>query len=376
VAGGLPGPWVSRVQEALAASLGAPVRVAGFRLLKSRTRNDVWRVAVEGDGAPASVVVKRFKTDRDRGLDEWASLAYLSERGLAPALAPRFLAGDREARAFVMEDLGPGQSLEQALLGEDAEATAEALALVAGQTGRLHAATLAAHRRYDEVRDGLAPRTTTVALAAAAFLREGRPVLDAWLDAAGVPAPPGLDTAVDLVVGTVADPGPFTAFTHGDMAPGNTHLATGRVALLDFEYGGVRHALYDALLWTLFCPFPPALIERAERAYRAALEPACAAARDGDRYARERAIVAAWRTLDMLHWFRPDVLVADRPWAPGLTLHPALLHHLARFETMAASVRPLGALVDALSRLRPVLERRWPAAAGQVFVWPAFRSPR
>ena len=46
------------------------------------------------------------------------------------------------------------------------------------------------------------------------------------------------------------EPGPFLAFTHGDPAPTNNHVAGDEVRLLDFEYGGFRHALYDITAWS------------------------------------------------------------------------------------------------------------------------------
>ena len=76
-------------------------------MLKSWARNDVWRCRVAGgpSGLPTSVIVKHFKSEPDRGFDDWASLEFLTRAGTAPALCPRFLAGDARAQVFVIEDL-------------------------------------------------------------------------------------------------------------------------------------------------------------------------------------------------------------------------------------------------------------------------------
>ena len=91
----------------LSARSGRDVRLESPALLKSWTRNDVWRARVaDGPDLPASVIVKRFKSEPERGLDEWAALALLTAAGVAPAAAPGFLGGDAEARCFLVEDLG------------------------------------------------------------------------------------------------------------------------------------------------------------------------------------------------------------------------------------------------------------------------------
>ena len=81
-----------------------PARILDSTILKSWERNDVWRVRVTGGAdLPAMVIVKQWKSEPARGLDEWAALAVLTEAGLVAA--PRFLGGDADARCFVMEDL-------------------------------------------------------------------------------------------------------------------------------------------------------------------------------------------------------------------------------------------------------------------------------
>ena len=51
---------------------------------------------------------------------------------------------------------------------------------------------------------------------------------------------PGPQEDLEQVARELADPGPFLAFTHGDMAPSNTLFTREGPCLLDFEYGGMR----------------------------------------------------------------------------------------------------------------------------------------
>ena len=268
-------------------ALGAGARIVALEPLKSWERSDLFRVRLEGTSVPTAIL-KVFR-DRARGFDDWAGLAFLGGSG-----APAFLGGDAAACAFVIEDLNEGRTLESFLRGDDRRAAEDALLELARLTGKVQAGTLGRVERYDELRDALAPREGKVAAVAAAFLRTNAARIRAWLDAAGVTA--DLERELELVAKRVESPGPFASFTHGDMAPSNNFFGPRGARLLDFEWCGVRHALYDTLLWNLFCPFPEELVARADAAYRSQLARACVAARDDRHYERERALVAAGAT--------------------------------------------------------------------------------
>lgn len=376
------------VERALSAAAGAVVRASEPALLKSWERNEVWRVRVTAGGpgragaggAPHSVVVKRFKSEPARGLDEWAALEHLGSLGLASPPAPRFLGGDLERGCFVMEDLGSGPSLEDLLRSREPGAAAragDALVDIARVAGALHAGGRARAGEFDRRRDALARRPVTPLRAAADSLRAAPAALGAWLAATGAAAAPGLEEAAAALARAGEDPGDWATLTHGDMAPSNNLLAADGWRLLDFEYAGVRHALYDTLFWTLFCPFPAGITERADEAYRAAMADAFPAAREDREYARARAQVAAARTLELLRWESPALLARDHGWAPGLTARGAVLWHLARFLAAAEGGAPaLAPIVATLGALEGSLRIRWSAEREHGLLWPAFSSDR
>lgn len=372
------------VAEALVARrLGRAVRLEAPMLLKSWARNDVWRVRVAADGAPWTfVIVKRFKSEPARGIDEWAALELLTDRPPRSAIAPGFVGGDLAARCFVMEDLGDAPGLEGLLEAQGAgarEAAAAALVEVARVTARLHVAMRRLAAEFDRRRDALSPRPRPTAADAAHCLRRRGDDLAVWLAAVGEAVTASPHAAIAAVAHFVETPGEWTTLTHGDMAPSNTRRAADGWRLLDFEYAGVRPALYDALLWTLFCPFPPDLIARADAEYRDVLQHGFPAAADDRAYAIARARVAAWRMLDLLHWQPPALLEADRDWAPGMTARGAVRRHLARFHAVAADAPDaagLGPIVAATRALERALLARWGEAPDAASVWPAFAADR
>jgi hypothetical protein len=373
-------PELAEAAAALvAARAGARVVLRDAQILKDRERNVVVRFRVDGASEVGSVIVKWMKERESLGFDDWASLAYLSATAGAAGLVPRFYGGDAAARLFVMQDLGGSRSLDDVLRVGDREAAVRTLALVAAQYGRLHAATLGDAGRYERLRATLpgAPRGRHGE--AEAWLT-ARPALQRWLDALGVTPPPGFDAALERVAATYAEPGPFLAFTHGDPAPTNTHIAASAAAdpdvrLLDFEYGGFRHALYDVTAWEVLCPLPtPAVRAMADR-YRAVLAPACPAAADDELWRVGWVAMCAYRAIAMLTWLPTAALDADRPWVESWTVRQAALATVARLRGAAAPVAALAPLGDAAALIEDALRSRWrDAGEGDAVLprWAAF----
>ncbi|HYO53366.1 phosphotransferase [Archangium sp.] len=337
-------------------------------LLKEESRSVVVRAQVRGGPVPV-VILKHFRDDLVCGLDDQAGAEFLTRRGLE--LGPRFLAGDVDARLFVLEDLGRGRSLEELLRGEDARAATGGLIATARLAGQLHARTLGTQSEYELIRQALPPRHQRVRVENARFLLEHEGRLLRWLAAVGAQAAPGLHEDLEAVARTLADPGPFLAFTHGDLAPGNVLFTPSGPRLLDFEYAGMRHALYDALMWLVTVPLPDELVARADITYRITLSAQCEAAQVDSAWTRARATVALARTVNLFQWLHPRVLEEDREWAPGLSERAALLHHLARCRSLLAPVEGFPGLARTLETLEARLRERWNVPP---FVWPALRE--
>jgi Phosphotransferase enzyme family len=336
-------------------------------LIRTGLRSHVVRAQVRG-GERASIVLKHFWDDPVCGLDEWAGLEFLTQRGLH--LAPRFLAGSQEARLLVMEDLGESESAEDLLRGSDARIATSALMATVRITALLHVRTLSAQSDYDTVRQSLEPRHERVRIENARYLLDNAGRLQRWVAETGARADPGLQEDLEQLARELADPGPFLAFTHGDMAPSNTLFTPAGPRLVDFEYAGMRSALYDALLWLLTLPLPEELIYRADTIYRSGLSQGCYAAQLDSEYLRARAVAAAARTVNVLQWISPKALERDRDWAPGFTERAALLRHLERCRILLEPMNPVPALARTLESLEARLRERWTV---EPFVWPAFR---
>jgi hypothetical protein len=200
----------------------------------------------------------------------------------------------------------------------------------------------------------------------------GRPHLERWLTVLDLQLPRGFDRAFYHVAGLYADPGPFLAFSHGDPAPSNNHIRDDRVRLLDFEYGGYRHALYDLTAWYVLCPLPLAWLAEMEQAFRRSIAPTSVGGLvDDERSYREAwATMVAYRALAMLTWFPHDLLARDHAWTPGWTMRAALISTTRRLHQATADVVALAPLAELGAQMAATVQARWPKLRDGALRWP------
>lgn len=348
------------VPALLCALLDQEVQVAEIQLLKDATRTVVARAALAPGAWAPSVIVKVIRDDAATGFSEWAALAFLSHHAPTQCLAPAFLGGDLAQRMFVMEDFGPGRTLHEVLTDGSAGEATRALAQLARHMARLHGLTLGTEGAFQAVRAALPDGAGLGRAHEAAAWRVATSALEHWLAAIGSTTPAGLGAACAAVADAYAAPGPWLSFSHGDPAPSNNHLAGDRVRLLDFEYGAVRHALYDLSAWNILCPLSAPAVVLMQDAFRAELGSWLPEARDAAAFAEAWAVLCAYRSLALLSWVAPAVLAADRPMVGAWSARQAVLAAVSRTAAATAAVPALAPITAATAQLRVALGARWP----------------
>lgn len=351
--------------------LGREVILRDPTLIARRERSLVVRCAVMGWDGMESVVLKRYEGDDERGFTDWASLWFLSTLEEAAGVAPRFYAGDAEERIVVMEDLGGSRSLEDVLDQGDPATAISVLRALAVAMARLITATYNREGIFEQMRaelpgaEGLGRR------------REARRWLEAcgrvvhWADVLGIRLPRGFNAACEYVATVYAAPGAYLAFSHGDPAPSNNHIAGDRVRLVDFEYAGCRHALYDMTAWDILCPLPTEWVAVMQHVFRRSVGASLmdGAMVDDERYREARATMCAYRALAMVTWLSPDLLVQDCGWVPGWTRRQALISTTLRLHQICAGVVALEPLAELGAAMARELRTRWPTLGDGALRW-------
>jgi hypothetical protein len=332
-------------------------------LVSDRGRNDVFRCRVQGPGTlPTSVIVKQVKNPLDpmRGLTEWASLAFLSQVADEPPVAPHFFGGDREHLLFVMEDLGEEGNLEHCLLSPDSAHATSMFCALARQMGRLHATTMGKERQFERLCENLSLAGVPSPRSEAERWLEGCHKVEDWCHELSYQPPAGFEQVCKQIADTFAHPGAFLALTHGDPAPTNNLLRGSTVYLLDFEYAGYRHALYDLTGWNILCPLPKACIDLMSHHLRATLLPACSAAEDDEIYQAAWATLCAYRTMALLSWMPLRLIKHNLPWADNWSRREAVVVALSRCEEATRGVPGLEVIAEVAAQLGRRCQALWP----------------
>jgi hypothetical protein len=362
----------AQTEQLVQQSLRQPVCVSNPTLIAARGRSLVIRCRVTGWTGVESVVVKQYTSDDGRGFTDWASLVFLADIAAARGIAPRLYAGDRTTRIVVMEDLGGSHSLADTLDHGDVATVVRALRALAVPMARLVTSTAGQEQDFRRIRTGFPGAIDQVRQQETERWLAGRPHLERWVTALDLQLPRGFDGAFRRVAAMYADPGPYLVFSHGDPAPSNNHIRDNRVHLLDFEYGGYRHALYDLTAWYVLCPLPLVWFAELEDVFRHVIAPTSMAGliHDEARYREAWAMMCAYRALAMLTWFPHDLLLTDHAWTPGWTMREACISTTRRLAQATADVTPLTPLAAFAARMAAAVQARWPELGDGQIRWP------
>jgi aminoglycoside/choline kinase family phosphotransferase len=267
------------VEEAGLDVLVAAARAIGRTLtasepLRGSRRTRVFRAAV--DGGPGTVIVKTHLPGfADRWARESAALTVLRGRGLP---VPDLIAVVDEPPLVVLEDVGVGPSLADALLGRSAATATTRLNEWVDALATLHSATVGDAWRFAAA---LQCDVSTVD-SMPSLLAGAADLLAAQLPRLGI-APTEQALAELLSAAAALAPG-AQALTPADACPDNNAATPSGLVLLDFEQATVRHVAWDAayliLPWpSCWCSWavPTDLAEAALARWRAAVAPSIAA---------------------------------------------------------------------------------------------------
>jgi tRNA A-37 threonylcarbamoyl transferase component Bud32 len=352
-------------------------------------------------GGPETVIVKRVRPKGRQRYDpaeaaplsmayrlfnEWAGIELLTRAGVA---TPGLLAADRERGFLIEEDFGD-RGFDELLMADDPGAARSAALQYAVALGRLHAATRGREEEYLTLRDRLGPRTTDPreAWGTREWFADALPVLRDVLAGLGLPSSDELERELAKLEESVAEPGSgFRVYTHGDPGPDNLRLADGRAMLIDFEYGGFRHAFLDAAFVRMLLPtswrvnrLPEDLVEEMEAVYRRELAAGVPEAAADDRFAAALLDGCAfWLVMTLVQALRRregregnSILEQDQAW--GLSsLRQIVLGRLRVFHELAGRRDGYPALAATCRQLEERLGERWHPLA-ELPLFPAFRA--
>lgn len=340
---------------------------------------------------PTTVIVKQAKQRGEQVYDpmhtdmhalaprlfnDWAGLQFLGEIESRQQLAPSIYGGDRALGCIVLEDLGDGTSLDQILLTSSAAQAEQVIVQWARYLGEMHAASIGQAERFHHLRVHLGP-IQPICVIDAQDLRAAMVQLELLFERLHLVLPTAYREDIEDVLHAIAHPGPFLAFTHGDPCLHNLFPLNTNAVMIDFEWGGYRHALTDAVYSRMLFPtcygiyrLPRAILDRNEAVYRAALSETCSAATDDDTFGRATVMACAYWALKTLQWYLEVALDVDDAWTE--TRRIWLLARLQAFVETTEEFHFCLALGQMVRTLITTLQEQWPDVDANVPYFPAF----
>lgn len=317
--------------------------------------------------------------DSMRFLKDWAGAAFLSQVAPESSHGPRFYGGDRALGLILLEDMGATHgSLVGPLLGVDIDGAEAALFHFAERLAQMHVDTWGQASEFYALVETLNPQLATSMQESHEFTERVTKVM-AQIAALGVALPPDLDDELASLAAVVADPGPFTAYRHGDPCPDNFFWQGMTLRLIDFEFGHMGHALSDLAYGRMIFPtcwccnrVPPSVIDEMERRYRRIFAQRDPAILDDAVFGRAMAEVSGIWLIDTLSWLFETSLAEDREW--GITtIRPRIMAQLTAFIETSSTFDHLPAWRMVAEQLQSLLQERWPNLEPLPF-YPALRG--
>lgn len=367
-----PAELMPAAAAALAETWG-PVRLQPVAELGGSARSEVWRVRVRAArpprNAPRSLVVKHYRGDNPA---PWAREVSGLEAADDPAIAPHIHGVLADAKVVVLEDLGKGSSVADALSGHSSSNAARAVYAWTDTMARLHVRTRDRGAEFAERLTRRAPLAP--AHAVPAMLDTAATTLEGHLGTLGLVAPSGSLEMLRGLGETLGIDG-RAALSPADACPDNNIRRRQGLALIDFEASEYRHIAWDVAYllvpwpscggsWRLPDRIATAAFERYRRQVLHALPYV-----GTDEFVHDvRLAVLAW-TIATTPWFLPRALAGcAEPTVQPVPSRRAMILHRLSLSTRLGGPAPLVRLAHLLER---DLRRRW--GDERLAMAPAFR---
>jgi hypothetical protein len=323
---------------------------ARLKLLNSGPRADCYRLTFERNGVPGDLLVKHFSAASSFSRSELASNRLCADLNIH--VVPPLVALHESRLLLVTRYLNDARDLTTVVAGNSG-----AIDLAMKQLARTMAALISGtcldyslhlERDDNEIR---------VAEAAALAAKQ-----DALL---GLGAQFGADTNGALrdclvrLLQSYRDP-LRVSWTQGDPAPSNVLFTPVRAWLVDFEYGGWRHALHDLAQWYVRAPLPEDWYANlsgtvAESLLRTGIYA------DELAFRTDLAVMQSYAALYMLGWLpTADILSRDSSWVNTWTVRDALICATGRGGRAAGAVTGLERLSAWFGALHAGMQQQWP----------------
>lgn len=347
---------VRRAEAALALRLEAP------EIIRKGGRSTVLRAISLSGPTKGPVVLKRYdEAHREQYLRERAGLRALSTTEVARRFVPELLAEDDAELLLLTRRIAEQGSYSEQVFSNDANVAMRPLVDTARCLGLFHGHARSAVNEFrcnvpDQASPGSMLRQGVNATLA--FMRHA--LAENTRDARKMTVGEEVHEQLLDVAESVDEPSSLCTLTVGDMAPSNILLGPHGPVFVDLEYCGVRNAFYDAMYWHCICPFPGAIADQMDLAYRDALQ-AARVQLTAEQFDSTMHLFMSHRLFWTLSWDTEALFEADRDIIDGVSTRKVICSYLQEYVRFAERLPRLrhAALLSAAMMLRSTLSQLW-----------------
>jgi len=208
-------------------------------------------------------------------LNDFASIQFMSQLSQLSEYVPHFCSGKKENPSFVMSDVGPGQQLDEILLGGDYALAEKSLISLMKTLATIHKETIGKESQFLTIRDALGePYEKDGGIDKQIFdYLNFLERISTYLNIEFVSHI--IEKELREILDVVFKPKKLLGLTHWDPCPDNCMLVKDTVKLYDFERGCFSNVLIDGLYLSArfpscwcFANIPQSIIDKAEKEYR------------------------------------------------------------------------------------------------------------
>jgi thiamine kinase-like enzyme len=362
---------INSVIKEINANENKEYKLTNFTVLKDWERNRVIRIELNPKNK--SLILKLIKQDETCGFNDFASLKFLSGLDLKSEIIPGFYFGSLEEKYFVTEDMQTSINLDTYLKGSYFQSARKYFLKLAKQSANLTILTYNRQKNYEKIRQKLPSSYGYGLTAESKKFSEGMVKAKRLFKELDIALPKEFDREINQINNRYLNPGKFLAFSHGDMAPTNNLIKAGKVYLIDFEYGGYRHMLYDLTAWNILCPLPEDMVTEMKNKYFKQVSKGLNISKT--ELGEEWHYISAWRGLSMLSWFPMEIFIKNFNWVEEWTMREALLGALKRLMISLNQLANFEIINEPLNKLDNILSEKWGYGNREIIPdWPAFQE--
>lgn len=326
-----------------------------YTTIKDSERSKVIKLLLSLDNKDISLILKIIKQDQTCGFNDYAGAKFISE--IISDNSPRFFYGNPNKKLFIVEDLGTDINIDVLLKGDDLNKAKDYLVKLSKLSAQIYLKSKNKENKFKQIRS-LLPQSYQygIDIESDNFTEAINKIKD-WFTNQNINIDSGFDLQAEIINEKYRNPDNYLAFSHGDMAPTNNLIKNQRFYLIDFEYSGYRHMLYDLTAWNVLCPLPEIIIEEMKNTFYLTIK-------DSEKisyqdFDREWHLISVWRGLTILSWFSTDIISENKIWVDQWTRREAFISALRRGIFSLNNLSDLSQIKKTLEILENKLSKQW-----------------